>query len=120
MSFLDTFQGYHQITLATEDQEKTTFISPDANYHYIVMPFGLNNVGATYHQMMMRMFKDKIGHTVEVYINDMVVKSKWETQHIDDLKEVFEVLRQHKLRLNADKCAFRVGASKFLGHLITN
>ena len=56
---------------------------------------------------------------VEVYIDDMVVKSKWEVQHIDDLKEVFEVLRQHKLRLNADKCAFGVGVGKFLGYMIT-
>ena len=76
MSFLDTFQGYHQIALAPEDQEKTTFISLDANYHYIMMPFGLKNDGATYQQMMMRIFRDKIGRTVEVYINDMVVKSK--------------------------------------------
>ena len=70
--------------------------------------------------MMKRMFRDKIGRTVKVYINDMVVKSKQETQHIDNLKEVFEVLRQHKLCLNADKCAFGVGAGKFLGYLITN
>ena len=84
------------------------------------MPFGLKNVGATYQRMMKRMFRDKIGHIVEVYINDMVVKSKRETQHINNLKEVFEVLRQHKLRLNPDKCAFGVGAGKFLGYLITN
>ena len=106
--------------MAIEDQEKTTFISPDANFHYTVMPFGLKNVGATYQRMMTRMFRDKIGRIVEVYIDDMVVKSKRETQHIDDLKEVFEVLQQHKLRLNADKCAFGVGASKFLGYMITN
>ena len=68
------------------------FISPDANYHYTIISFGLKNVGATYQQMMMRMFRDKIGHTVEVYIDNMVVKSKREAQHIDDLKEVFEVL----------------------------
>ena len=76
MSFLDAFQGYHQITMAVEDQEKTTFISPDANCHYTVMPFGLKNTGATYQRMMTRMFKDKIGRTIEVYIDDMVVKSK--------------------------------------------
>ena len=76
MSFLDAFQGYHQIALAPEDREKTTFISPDANYHYNVMPFGLKNAGATYQWMMTRMFREKIGCTVEVYINDMVVKSK--------------------------------------------
>ena len=64
MSFLDAYQGYHQIALATEDQEKTTFISLDANYHYTVMPFGLKNAGATYQRMMTRMFQDKMGHTV--------------------------------------------------------
>ena len=78
MSFLDAFQGYHQIALATKDQEKTTFISPNANYHYTVMPFGLKNAGATYQRIMTRMFWDKIGHTAEVYIDDMVVKSKQE------------------------------------------
>lgn len=56
------------------------------------MPFGLKNVRVTYQRMMTRMFRDKIGYTVEVYIDDMVIKRKWETQHIDDLKEVFEVL----------------------------
>ena len=76
MSFLDAFQRYHQIALAPEDQEKTVFISPDANYHYIVMPFWLKNAEATYQRMMTRMFRDKIGCTVEVYIDDMVVKSK--------------------------------------------
>ena len=85
------------------------FIFPDANYHYTVMPFGLKNAGATYQRMMTRMFKDKIGRTVEVHIDDMVVKSKREAQHIDDLKELFEVLQQHKLHLNVDKCAFGVG-----------
>ena len=64
------------------------------------------------------MFQDKIGCTVEVYIDDMVVKSKQEAQHIKDLQGVFEVLRQHKLRLNAEKYAFEVGAGKFLGYLI--
>ena len=69
--------------------------------------------------MMTRMFPDKIGRMVEVYIDDMVTKSKQETRHIEDLQGVFKMLRQHKLRLNADKCAFRVGAGKFLGYLIT-
>ena len=84
------------------------------------MPFGLKNAEATYQRMMMRMFRDKIGHTVEVYIDNMVVKSKQEAQHVEDLKGVFEVLQQHKMHLNAEKCAFGVGAGKFLGYLITN
>ena len=66
------------------------------------------------------MFQDKIGRTVEVYIDDMVVKSKQEVWHIEDLQGIFEVLRQHKFRLNADKCTSGVGAGKFLGYLITN
>ena len=68
-----------------------TFISPDANYHYTLMPFGLKNVGATY-QRMTRMFRDKIGRTIKVYIDNMVVKSKQERWCIEDLQGVFEVL----------------------------
>ena len=67
----------------------------------------------------MRMFRNKIGHTVEVYIDDMVVKSKQEVRHIEDLQGLFEVLWQHKLCLNAEMCAFGVEASKFIGYLIT-
>ena len=85
MTFLDAFQGYHQIALALEDQEKMAFISPDANYYYTVMPFWLKNARATYQRMMTRMFRDKIGRTVEVYIDDMVVKSKQESRYIEDL-----------------------------------
>ena len=120
MSFLDAFQDYHQIALAAEDQEKTAFISLDANYHYTVIPFGLKNKRATYQWMMTRMFRDKIWRTVKVYIDDIVVKSKREVRHIDNIKKVFEVLRRHKLRLNADKCTFGVEAAKFLGYLITS
>ena len=92
MSFLNAFQDYHQIALAAKDQEKTTFISLNANYHYTVMLFRLKNARATYQRMMTRMFRDKIGRTVEAYIDDMVLKSKREMQHVDDLKEVFKVL----------------------------
>ena len=69
--------------------------------------------------MMTRMFREKIGCTVEVYIDDMVVKSRKESRHTEDLRGVFEILRQHKLRLNAEKCTFGVGAGKFLGYLIS-
>ena len=66
------------------------------------------------------MFQDKIGHSVKVYIDDMVVKSKQEARHVEDLQGVFEILRKHKLCLNAEKCSFRVRVGKFLGYLITN
>ena len=61
MSFLDAFQGYHQIPLALGDQEKTTFVTHTGNYHYKVMPFGLKNVGSTYQRMMTRMFESQLG-----------------------------------------------------------
>nr|XP_023895551.1 uncharacterized protein LOC112007441 [Quercus suber] len=83
--------GYHQIALAPEDQEKTAFISPEANYHYTVMPFRLKNAKATYQQMMTRMFRDMIGRTVEVYIDNIVVKSKQTAWHTNDLRDVFEI-----------------------------
>ena len=101
MSFLDTFQGYHQISLAADDQEKTAFVIPIGNYHYKVMPFGLKNAGSTYQRMMTRMFESQLGKSIEVYIDDMVVKSKVVSKHVRDLGDIFEILRRHKLRLNA-------------------
>lgn len=70
--------------------------------------------------MMTRMFKEKIGRMVEVYINDMVVKSKEDQKHVGDLMEIFEILSRHKLRLNTKKCVFGVGAGKLLGYMITH
>ena len=120
MSFLDAFQGYHQIPLATNDQEKTAFVTPVGNYHYKVIPFNLKNAGSTYQWMMTKMFKLQLGKNVEIYIDDMVVKSKLVFEHLADLSNVFEILRRHKLRLNASKCSFGVGSGKFLGYMVTH
>ena len=120
MSFLDAFQGYHQIPLTLDDQEKTAFVTPVRNYQYKVMPFGLKNAGSTYQRMMMRMFESLLGKNIEIYINDMVVKSKKVSEHLGDLQIVFEILRSYKLRLNASKCSFGVGSGKFLGYMVTH
>ena len=120
ISFLDAFQGYHQIPLALDDQEKTVFLTPIGNYHYKVMPFGLKNAGSIYQRMMTRMFEPQLGKNIEVYIDDMVVKSKVESKHIDDLINIFGILRKYKLRLNAAKCSFDVGSSKFLDYMVTH
>ena len=120
MSFLDAFQGYHQIPLAMDDQEKTAFVTPVGNYHYKVMPFGLKNAGSTYQRMMTKMFEPQLGKNVEVYIDDMVVKSKLVSEHLADLSNIFEILRRHKLRLNASKYSFGVGSGKFLGYMVTH
>ena len=76
MSFLDAFQGYHQIPLTLDDEERTIFVTLVRNYHYKVIPFDLNNAGATYQKMMNRMFEPQLGKNIEIYIDDMVVKSK--------------------------------------------
>ena len=115
MSFLDAFQGYHQIALSTEDRENTAFITPLGIYCYKVMPFGLKNAGATYQRMVTKMFKDQIGRTIEIYIDDMIVKIKSSKNHLKDLTKTFRTLRLHKLRLNALKWVFGVGFGKFLG-----
>ena len=85
MNFLNAFQGYHQIPLALEDQEKTTFVTTTGNYHYKVMSFGLKNAGSTYQRIMTRMFKPQLGKNIEIYVNDMVVKSMVVSEHLGDL-----------------------------------
>ena len=120
MSFLDAFQDYHHIPLALNNQEKTTFVTPIGNYHYKVMPFNLKNTGSTYQRMMTRMFEPQLGKSIEVYIDNMVVKSKVVSEHVGDLKVIFDILRKHKLRLNASKCFFGVGSKKFLGYMVTH
>ena len=120
MSFLNAFQGYHHIPLALDDQEKTAFVTSIGNYHYKVMPFRLKNARSTYQRMMTRMFKSLLGKNIEIYIDNMVVKRKMVSEHLGDLRTIFEILRNYKLRLNASKCSFGVGSGKFLGYMVTH
>ena len=110
--------------MALDDQEKTAFVTPIGNYHYKVMPFGLKNAGSTYQRMMTRMltrmFESLLGKNIKIYIDDMVVKSKVVSEHLGDLRVIFEILRSYKLRLNASKCSFGVGSGKFLGYMVTH
>ena len=85
-----------------------------------MMPFGLKNARSTNQRMMMRMFEPQLGKNIEVYINDMVVKSKVASEHVGDLGNIFEILRKYKLRLNTSKCSFGVGSGKFLGYMVTH
>ena len=84
------------------------------------MPFRLKNAGFTYQRMMTRMFKPKLSKNIEVYIDDMVVKSKVVSEHVGDIGDIFEILRKHKLCLNASKWSFGVGSGKFLGYMVTH
>ena len=119
MSFLDAFQGYYQMPLALDNQERTAFVTPIGNYHYKVMPFGLKNAEATYQRMMTRIFEPQLGKNIKIYIDDMVVKSKAKSEHVNELGNIFAILRKHKLRLNASKYSFGVGSGKFLGYMVT-
>ena len=106
--------------MALADQERTAFVTSTGNYHYKIIPFGLKNAGSTYQRMMTRMFEPQLGKNIEVYIDDMVVKSKVVFEHVGDLRDTFEILRKHKLRLNASKCFFGVGSGKFVGYMVTH
>ena len=80
--------------MAVSDMHKTAFITDDANYFYRVMPFGVKNAGATYQRLMDKVFSHLMGQCVEVYVDDMVVKSPSHHQHAEDLSVVFSALRQ--------------------------
>ena len=84
------------------------------------MPFGLKNAGSTYQRMMTKIFKSQLCKNVEVYIDDMVMKSKLVFEHVGDLTSIFEILREHKLCLNASKYSFGVGSGNFLGYMVTH
>lgn len=118
-SFLDAFFGYHQIPMAPMDEENTAFITPHRLYYYKVMSFRLKNVGATYQRSMTKIFKPLIGHMVEVYIDDIVVKSKTREEHAQYLQEVFHLLKRYDIKLNPSKWAFGVSSGKFLGFMVT-
>ena len=102
-----------------EDQEKTAFVTSQGLYYYRVMPFGLKSARATYQRLVNQMFKKQIGNNVEVYVDDMLVKSREEENHLDDLRETFNTLRQYNMKLNPSKCAFGVSSGKFLGFIVS-
>ena len=101
--------------MAPEDAEKTAFRTLFGNFHYVVMPFGLKNAGATYQRAMTTIFHDMIHDIVEDYVNDLVVKSRQASDHVSHLKRVFDRCRKYKLKMNPKKCTFAVSTGKFLG-----
>ena len=104
LSFMDGFFGYNQIMMAPKDMEKTSFITEWGTYCYKVMSFGLKNVGATYQRATTTLFHDMMHWDVEVYIDDMIVKSRDRADHLATLERFFERIKQFKLRLNPKKC----------------
>ncbi|XP_012852903.1 PREDICTED: uncharacterized protein LOC105972487 [Erythranthe guttata] len=119
LSMMDASQGYHQTPLDEKDQSAVSFITATGTYCYVVMSFGLKNAGATSQRLMDKMFRTQLGHNIEVYVDDMLVKSKKRSTHLADLAETFATLRLYGMNLNPKKCAFGVKAGKFLGYVIT-
>ena len=103
-----------------DDQEKTSFVMRQGTYCYRVIPFGLKNAGATYQRLVNRMFQKQIGTSMEVYIDDMLVKSTTVEVHIDYLAEAFQILKEYNMKLNPAKCTFGVSTGKFLGFIVNN
>ena len=101
------------------DQLATFFITPFGSFYYVSMPFSLKNAGAMYQRCMLRCFGDLIGWTVEAYIDDIVVKSKWADYLIADLEQTFAKLWVNGIKLNPEKCVFGVPRGMLLGFIIS-
>ncbi|KAI3709304.1 hypothetical protein L2E82_39064 [Cichorium intybus] len=117
--FLDAYKGYHQILMRKEDEDKTAFYTDHGTFCYQKMPFGLKNAGATYQRLVDKAFKDQIGRNVEVYVDDMVIKSRAEQSLLQDIEETLKTLSTIQMKLNPAKCTFGVEEGKFLGYYVT-
>ena len=120
LSFIDGFFYYNQILIAMKDITKTTFRYPGSigTFEWLVMHFGLKNVGATYQRGMNVIFHDMLVHHMEIYIDDIVVKSERASEHVDHLKKSFERMRHYRLKVIPLKCAFGVRVENFLRFLV--
>nr|GEX21022.1 reverse transcriptase domain-containing protein [Tanacetum cinerariifolium] len=117
--FLDAYKGYHQIQSAEPDEEKTAFHTGQGVYCYTKMPFGLKNVGGTYQRLMDKAFEGQIGQNIEVYVDDLVVKSYTKAKMIRDIEETFRTLRKVNMKLNPKKCSFGLAEGIILGYVVT-
>ena len=89
LTFMDTFSGYNQIKMDPTDEVHTSFITVFGTYCYKVIPFGLKNAGATFQNMVIEVFKPQLGQNMEVYVDDVIVKTKLVVDHLADLRETF-------------------------------
>jgi len=119
LSFMDGFSSYNQILINLAYQHKITFTTPWGNFCWKVMTFGLKNVGTTYQRAMVTMFHEHIHKIIEVYVDDILVKSKQGQDHLQELEEVFKILKMYKLRLKPKKSAFGVTSGKLLGFMVS-
>jgi hypothetical protein len=119
MSLLDCYSGYHQIWMKMEDEPNTSFITPSGTYCYLRVPEGLKNVGGSFNRTTAKVLHSQIGRNVLTYVDDIIVKSTKQENHVADLQETFANFRQAGLKLNPEKCVFGVNKGKFLGCLVS-
>jgi hypothetical protein len=117
-SLMDGFSGYNQIKIKPEDQDKTAFTCPWEIYCWNVMPFGLNNVGATYQRAMTTIFHDMMHTFMEDYVNDFLAKSYTREEHIEILSKKIVRMEKFNVHLNPKKCVFGVISGKLLGYIV--
>src|SRR6185503_17952818 len=114
------YSGFHQIQMSTEDRKHTAFVTVDKLYCYIVMPYGLRNALPTFVPAMNKTFCNLIRDIVEVYIDDIVVKTKVGSTLVEDLSLVFDRPRATRTKLNPEQYIFGVAAGKLLGFLVSH
>jgi hypothetical protein len=119
MSLLDCYSGYHQIWMKKEDEPKTSFITPSGTFCYLRMPEGLKNAGGSFSRMTSKVLHSQIGRNVLTYVDDIIVKSTKQENHVADLQETFANFRQAGLKLNPEKCVFGVKKGNFHGFLVS-
>jgi hypothetical protein len=119
MSLLDCYSGYHHIWMKKEDEPKTSFITPSGTYCYLRMPEGLKNARGSFSRMTAKVLHSQIGSNVLTYVDDIIVKSTKQENHVADLQETFAHFKQAGLKLNPEKCVFRVNKGEFLGCLVS-
>jgi hypothetical protein len=119
MSLLDCYSSYHQIWMKKEDEPKTSFITPSGTYCYLRMLEGLKNSGGSFSRMTAKVLQSQIGRNVLTYVDDIIVKSTKQENHVVDLQETFANFRQAGIKLNPEKCVFGVKKGKFLGCLVS-
>ncbi|KAA3465381.1 RNA-directed DNA polymerase (Reverse transcriptase), Ribonuclease H [Gossypium australe] len=118
-SLIDGFSGYNQIKMHPEDMEKTTFITLWGTFCYKVMSFGLKNIRATYQRAMVTLFHDMMHKEIELYVDDMIAKSRTKMEHIQVLRKIFLRLRKFQVKLNPTKCTFGARSGKLLGFVVS-
>jgi hypothetical protein len=119
MSLLDCYSGYHQIWMKKDDEPKTSFITPSRTYCYLWMPEVLKNAGGSFSRMTAKVVHSQIGRNVLTYVDNIIVKSTKQENHVADLQDTFANFRRTGLKLNPEKCVFGVKKGKFLGCLVS-